>query len=133
MQSPQPYRKLTPVLTLPPSAQVLLDELVVPHNPITDYNTRYSGITAAMLAGVATRLEDVRERFLNLVSAETLLVGHGLENDLHALHVVHAKVIDTSVLYPHPRVQTPAAPPYTLFSALFSAVISAGFAPSQRP
>jgi len=30
-------------------------------------------------------------------------VGHGLENDLLAIRVVHTNVIDTCQLFPHPR------------------------------
>jgi len=40
--------------------QVLMNELVRPEAPITDYVTRYSGITAAMMADVTTSLADVQ-------------------------------------------------------------------------
>ncbi|EFJ43182.1 hypothetical protein VOLCADRAFT_66232 [Volvox carteri f. nagariensis] len=86
-----------------PSGAVLMDELVLPHNPILDYNTRYSGITSKMLEGCTNRLEDVRERFLTLVSSECLLVGHALENDLAALRTCHGRILDTAVLFPHPK------------------------------
>jgi RNA exonuclease 1 len=84
---------------------VLMDELVKPELPITDYVTAFSGITHAMLENVETRLEDVQRTFLELVDAETLLVGHALENDLRAMRVIHANIIDTSIMFPHPKVR----------------------------
>ena len=211
---PSPCRWIFLDPRLSPSlVQVLMDELVRPEAPITDYVTRYSGITAAMMAGVTTSLADVQvvpvapeaqrahhkssavirlhlhaawhaisrsdagrcvslsdlktcletscfssveprrhvaaspcksscsglriccrqagllrvdevlmvrsasdalerdlwywlqERFLGLVSAETLLVGHALENDLRVLRVLHGRVVDTAILYPHPKAR----------------------------
>jgi RNA exonuclease 1 len=45
----------------------------------------------------------IQEEFLQLVYKETILVGHSLENDLLALKICHDLVIDTAVLYKHPR------------------------------
>lgn len=45
----------------------------------------------------------IQEDFLKLVYKETILVGHSLENDLLALKISHHLVIDTAVLYKHPR------------------------------
>ena len=44
----------------------LLDELVRPARAVTDYNTRYSGITAELLATATLSAEEARARVIAL-------------------------------------------------------------------
>ena len=82
---------------------VLLDELVKPDKPIIDYLTPYSGITPAKLENVITNLKDIQDRLLKIITPKHILIGHSLNSDLTALKLTHPFVIDTSILYPHPR------------------------------
>jgi hypothetical protein len=41
-------------------------------------------------------LHQVQNDLRNFVKIETILIGHGLENDLRALEIVETNVVDTS-------------------------------------
>ncbi|KAJ5582488.1 Exonuclease [Penicillium sp. DV-2018c] len=113
-----------------PDGHDLLDILVRPMGEVLDLNTRYSGVTAEHYASARpygaplpdtaspssnekekTNLPlqlvqspaEARDLLLNLLQPETPLIGHAIENDLNACRIIHPTVIDTVLLYPHPR------------------------------
>ncbi|KAL8798083.1 MAG: hypothetical protein Q9182_006973 [Xanthomendoza sp. 2 TL-2023] len=83
--------------------EIVMDELVKPDKPIIDYLTQYSGITMEKMQPINTTLPDIQKRLLDILTPNTILVGHSLNSDLEALKLTHPFVVDTSILYPHPR------------------------------
>lgn len=82
--------------------RLVYETLVQPEDHIIDYNTRFSGVSAKDLKrGPTKSLKDVQNDLLGFINANTILIGHSLENDLRALKLVHMTVIDTSLVFPH--------------------------------
>lgn len=75
---------------------------------VVDLNTRFSGIHSEEFAARAVLpLKSVQRALARLIGADTILIGHALDNDLRALRLVHRRVVDTAALFPHAR-----GPPY---------------------
>ncbi|KAJ2904226.1 RNA exonuclease 3 [Zalerion maritima] len=110
-----------------PSGKVALDLLVQPKGEILDLNSRFSGVFPEDIANaerwnqpvlppvdltepvdgikkgfkIIKSPEAARDLFYSMISPSTILIGHGLENDLNVCRMVHPTVIDTILLFPH--------------------------------
>jgi RNA exonuclease 1 len=94
--------ELLRVTVVASDGHLVYDSFVKPESHIIDYNTRFSGITADDLNENATKsLRDVQNDLMGFINADTILVGHGLQNDLRVLRIIHANVVDTSIVFPH--------------------------------
>jgi len=69
----------------------LLDTYMRPHEPVTQYRTRWSGIRPENLAR-APSIKSVRRRVLRLIHGK-ILVGHALHHDLKALNIQHNRAL----------------------------------------
>ncbi|CAI5757091.1 unnamed protein product [Candida verbasci] len=80
------------------SKKTILDVYVKPIGQVVDFNTRYSGISE--ITDEFIRFEESMNKLGEIMDSSTILIGHGLENDLHAMRLIHERIIDTSILYP---------------------------------
>lgn len=86
------------------TAEVLVDKLVFPDEPLLNYNTRFSGINHAQM----TRAQSMGECFFGIAAAreaiwkfvgpDTIVVAHSGQNDLTSLRWLHANIVDTQLV-----------------------------------
>ena len=113
-----------------PEGNEVIDVLVRPIGEVLDLNTRFSGVSVDQFNkaipygtqqadhGDSTsedgelepeRMERVespeaaRRLLFHKIGPGTALIGHAIDNDLNVLRVIHPFIVDTVLLYPHPR------------------------------
>ncbi|KAI2513004.1 exonuclease [Fragilaria crotonensis] len=79
--------------------EVLLDTLVKPPWPVTDYRTWVNGIEKKHLENVEFTIQHAQAFLLALCSEETVILGHAVYNDLAAIRMEHQCVVDSSYLF----------------------------------
>lgn len=77
----------------------LLDTLVKPAWPVSDYRTQIHGITEQHLENVQFTLRHAQAFCLKLCTPETVVIGHAVYNDFAALRWEHHTAVDTSFLF----------------------------------
>ncbi|ODQ67899.1 hypothetical protein NADFUDRAFT_12998, partial [Nadsonia fulvescens var. elongata DSM 6958] len=84
------------------------DRLVMPKGELLDLNSTWSGVHS-LEEGLTSddgqthptlAFEQALDMVFGFVNKNTIIVGHGLENDLNALRLIHEKVVDTAIHYP---------------------------------
>ncbi|KAK3673470.1 RNA exonuclease 3 [Recurvomyces mirabilis] len=112
-----------------PEGKPLFDVLVRPLGVVLDLNSRFSGVwpedmanAVSYQAGESPSQQDpsgtpptrpimftvdspekARELLCSYLAPETPLIGHAIDNDLNVVRICHPTIVDTVILFPHPR------------------------------
>ncbi|KAJ1501587.1 RNA exonuclease 3, partial [Coelomomyces lativittatus] len=94
-------QELAQICVLTHTGEPVIQELCQPSTPILDLNTKVTGIHS--LEQAQFTLEEIRNKVLQLMNEDTVIIGHALQHSFNALRLIHPTVIDTSILFPHPK------------------------------
>jgi len=79
--------------------ETLIDSLVKPEWPVTNYRTWVNGIKKGDLENVEFTLRHAQAFMMALCSEETVIVGQALFNDLFAIRMEHHCNVDSAYLF----------------------------------
>lgn len=78
-----------------------LDSLLPPPPPGSEAST--SAANGAKALPIVDSPAAARDLLCSYITPSTPLIGHALENDLNVVRLCHPSIIDTVLLFPHPR------------------------------
>lgn len=79
------------------SQKGLIDCVVHPDGDLViDLNSHVSGVTE--IPKSAMTFDEVMIKLAELTDEDTIIVGHGLENDLNVLRLIYPKIVDTAII-----------------------------------
>jgi RNA exonuclease 1 len=86
------------------SGKTLIDTLVYPDIPMQHFNTRWSGVTRSQMENARRRRQCLfgtaasRTAVFQFVGRNTIVVGHGLSQDLLSLRWCHGYIVDSYLI-----------------------------------
>jgi DNA polymerase III epsilon subunit-like protein len=87
---------------VPYEEKVAMDALLPPPPPGSSVPVIHDGPTSGPLP-IVTSPAAARDLLCSFLTPSTPLIGHGIENDLNTTRLCHPTIIDTIILFPHPR------------------------------
>lgn len=86
------------------TAEVLVDKLVFPDEPLLNYNSRFSGVNHAQMTRAKSTgdcffgITAAREAIWRFIGPDTIVVAHSGQNDLNSLRWLHGNIVDTQLV-----------------------------------
>lgn len=86
------------------TGSIILNVLVAPVKKIRDWRSRYHGVTKGLMSAAIARGEALegwqkaRDALWEYIDADTIVIGHALQNNLRVLRMIHPRVVDSEIL-----------------------------------
>lgn len=86
------------------SGELILDTYVSPQGKVISWRTKFSGVNRSVLeekkqeGKLIKGWQAARNLLWQFIDAQTVLIGHSLNNDLAVLGMVHTRVVDSAII-----------------------------------
>ncbi|XP_023213888.1 putative exonuclease GOR, partial [Centruroides sculpturatus] len=91
--------EINKIILLSFDGSLIYETNVLPQSPVLGHKKKCS----EMMGKLLVPFTQMRRSLLSFINKDTIIIGHGLENDLKALRLIHEKIVDTSIIFPDRR------------------------------